>query len=117
MPPTLTLYTYKGIVTAVHDGDTVTINLALGLDVYLQSQKLRLYGINAPELKGATKGVAIASRNFLANLVLGKEVLVTTHRDGREKYRRYLAEIWLPGADKSINQQLVEAGHVVKYEC
>lgn len=117
MAPTLDLYNYKGIVTSVYDGDTVTVVLQLGLDVELKNQKLRLYGINTPEMKGATKEKAIAARDYLASLVLNKEVLISTYRDKREKFGRYLAEIWLPDLDKSVNQIMVDEKYAVKYEC
>lgn len=117
MPPTLDFYNYKGIVTGVYDGDTCTITFSMGLDIELKNQKLRLYGINAPEMRGATKEKAIAARDYLASLVLNKKVLISTHLDKREKYGRYLAEVWLPDSDRSVNQMLVDNGYAVKYEC
>lgn len=111
------LYNYDGTITRIIDGDTCEISIDLGLDIELKNQKLRLYGINAPEMRGTTKAKAIAARDYLAALVLNKKVLIITHRDRREKYGRYLAEIWLPDSDKSVNQQMVEASHAVKYEC
>jgi micrococcal nuclease len=117
MTPTLDFYNYKGTVTDVYDGDTCTISLDLGLDFELKNQKLRLYGINAPEMRGPFRDAGIASRDFLADLVFNKKVWITTHRNRKEKYGRYLAEIWLPDSNRSVNQQMVEAGHAVKYEC
>jgi endonuclease YncB( thermonuclease family) len=43
------LYFYKAEVRDVHDGDTVTADIDLGFSTWLHDQKLRLYGINAPE--------------------------------------------------------------------
>lgn len=43
------MYEYAATVLAVHDGDTVTINLDLGFHTWLKTD-VRLFGIDAPEL-------------------------------------------------------------------
>ena len=45
-------YLYKAFVTDVYDGDTITVDIDLGFWTTLHKQKIRLYGINTPELKG-----------------------------------------------------------------
>ena len=50
-----TLYHYKAFVTQVYDGDTVTVDIDLGLHTWMKGEKLRLYRINAPELRGEEK--------------------------------------------------------------
>jgi hypothetical protein len=42
-------YQYVAYVTAVHDGDTLTVRVDLGFDTW-RVQNVRLYGINAREL-------------------------------------------------------------------
>jgi endonuclease YncB( thermonuclease family) len=48
-------YIYKAKVTDVYDGDTITVDIELGFYTKLQDQKIRLYGINTPEMKGSDK--------------------------------------------------------------
>ena len=48
------MYIYKATVRSIHDGDTFTATVDLGFHVELEA-KIRLNGINAPELKGDTK--------------------------------------------------------------
>jgi endonuclease YncB( thermonuclease family) len=120
-------YTYDAIIKSVHDGDTVTVDIDLGLDAGLTGQKLRLYGINAPELVTPEGKVALAFiRKFLSP---GEWVLVDTIKDKTEKYGRYLAVIrkkLAPAADVkmpviradgtvSINELMVLNGQAVSY--
>ena len=44
------LYNYKAEVTRVVDGDTVDAFIDLGFDMH-SKQRVRLYGINAPETR------------------------------------------------------------------
>lgn len=86
------MYNYHAIITKVHDGDTVTADVDLGFGVWLKGQKIRLSGINAPELR-LTEGAL--SRDFLADLVNGKTVIIDTVKDRKEKYGRWLGVLWV----------------------
>ena len=82
--------------------------------VFKGGEKLRLHRINAPELHGRSAKRGRAARDHLKSLVEGKEVLLQTIKDRREKYGRYLAEIWLEqpnAAGLNVNDALVAAGH------
>ena len=46
------LYHYVADVTAVYDGDTITVDLDLGLGVWRHDQTIRLWKIDTPELHG-----------------------------------------------------------------
>jgi micrococcal nuclease len=110
----LSLYHYRARVVSVYDGDTCTVDIDLGLSTWVRGEKLRLHRINAPELRGSSAARGRAARDYLKKLVEGKEVLLHTIKDRREKYGRYLAEMWLPGPDgtvQNINDALVAAGH------
>jgi micrococcal nuclease len=109
------LYYYKAVVTKAYDGDTLTLDIDLGLDVTLKEQKIRLHGIDTPELRGGTdesKKAAKAARDFTRELVLDKEVIIKTHKDKEGKYGRWIAEVFVQGM--SLNDQLVKHGHAVR---
>ncbi len=111
-PPTQ-LFQYRAHVTSVYDGDTCTVDIDLGLGVWVRGEKLRLHRINAPELRGRDAPKGKASRDHLKWLIGGREVLLQTIKDRREKYGRYLAEVWLekPGAaPANVNDAMVAAG-------
>lgn len=107
------LYYYRAKCVSVYDGDTVRLDIMLGLDVVLSNVSCRLLGINAPELRGSDKIAGIAARNRLRQLVLGEEIIIQTHKDRRGKYGRYLATLWCMGIN--VNQKLIAEGHAVPY--
>ncbi|NOY61786.1 MAG: thermonuclease family protein [Gammaproteobacteria bacterium] len=102
------LYTYKAKITSVYDGDTVTANVDLGFKTWAHGEKIRLYRINTPEVRGVERPQGLISRDWLREKLMDKEVLIRTVRDKKGKYGRYLAEIFLDGVN--INEQLVEEG-------
>lgn len=106
-----TLYHYKATITSVYDGDTVTAEVDLGFYVHV-TEKLRLTGIDTPELRGSEREQGLISRDRLRELVLGKEVLIKTEKDKKGKYGRFLATIYLAEGDSfiNINQLLVNEG-------
>ena len=111
------MYQYIAQITAAHDGDTITANIDLGFKNWRMEEKLRLFGINTPELRGDTMQAAIAARDFLRGLVLNKTVRIETLKDKQEKYGRYLAKIYveIEGKEIFVNDLLVEKGFAVAY--
>ena len=109
------LYHYRALVTSVWDGDTITVTIDLGLYIKKEKVKIRLYGINAPELKGETLIEARKSRDFLRSLILNQEITLQTLRDKKGKYGRYLAKIWKEQEEGMIciNDYIVENGFAV----
>ena len=110
------LYFYKGVITGVYDGDTVTVSFDLGMSIKRDGLKIRLYGIDAPELRGKTLVKARESRDFLRSKVLNKSIIIQTIRDKKGKYGRYLANIWSEDQDgswRSINDLMVSEGYAI----
>lgn len=103
------LYHYKAVVRSVYDGDTVRLDIDLGCGVWLSNQTVRLYGINAPEVRGLEREEGIAARDALRAKIDGKEVEHHSIKDKKGKYGRYLSELYLDGI--SINSWLVDQGH------
>jgi micrococcal nuclease len=113
------LYNYKALVKSVYDGDTITVDIDLGLNVLVMGEKLRLNRINAPELKGEEREAGLRSRDFLREKIDGKQLLIQTIKDKKEKYGRYLAEIFLTdinGNFINVNDILVQEGFAVYVE-
>lgn len=107
-------YTYNAVVVKVHDGDTLTIDVDLGMRVWLRSQKVRLAGLNAPEL-GTAENKGEASRDEVIRLLAASKnlVVVQTHKDDTEKWGRWLATVFADGSDGqqfNLNQHLLESG-------
>lgn len=111
------LYHYKMTVTKVVDGDTVYGDVDLGFNIGFKKMEFRLSGINTPETKGATKEAGLTSKKFVEDTILNKEVIIVTKKDGKEKYGRYLAEIFfLVGAEWiSLNKTLLDKSLAVEF--
>jgi len=107
------MYTYNAHVVSVYDGDTVTVDIDLGFDVNMKKLKIRMYGINAPEVKGVTKPQGIVARDALRGRILDKDIILHTIKDEQEKYGRWLGIIEIEGED--INDWLVKNGYAVPF--
>ncbi|GEM_PF-2650148 len=117
---------YNAKVVRVYDGDTIWADIALGFHTGRMNEKLRLIGIDAPELKGrkfreataAEKKRAIISRDKLRGLIGGRDVVICTIKDkhGHDKqgkYGRYLARVFL--GDLDVNNWMLTHGYAVPY--
>jgi micrococcal nuclease len=111
------LYHYKMVVDKVVDGDTVYGIVDLGFNIGYKKMEFRLSGINTPETKGNTREAGLTSKKFVEDTILGKQVIIVTKKDAKEKYGRYLAEIFfLVGAEwVSLNKTLVDKGLAVPF--
>lgn len=106
-------YNYKAHVTHVYDGDSVTLDIDLGMGAWLKGQKVRLAHINAPEIRGQERERGLVSKSRLSELVLGKDVVIQTTKDKRGKYGRWIATVWLFTNDHgwvNINNLLISEG-------
>jgi micrococcal nuclease len=105
-------------VSEVYDGDTITCDVDCGFGVTLVKQKIRLIGINAPEVRGDERDAGVISRDALREKILNKRVTLKTLKDSKEKYGRYLATILLKedGHVIDINKWLVENNYAAVAE-
>lgn len=111
------LYYYKAKVRSVYDGDTIRVDVDMGLGLWNRGQDgkgviLRLYGCNAPELKGPTSKEGKRSADFLKSILPeGLDIFIQTFRDEKDVYGRYLAQVYLDVEEISVNQRLVKEGY------
>lgn len=103
----------------IYDGDTVWLTVDLGFGVSVDIGSCRLYGINAPEMRGVEHPKGVESRDWLRNKLnsLGK-FRIKTYKSGHEiveekgKYGRWLVDL-IDEDGSSINEQLVEKGYAI----
>jgi micrococcal nuclease len=114
------MYQYKAKLIRVVDGDTVDALIDCGFSTF-KKERIRLYGIDAPESRTrdkAEKKRGLAAKARLKELIKeGKnEFIVETSIDKKGKYGRLLGELFnLSGAGTSYNQTLVKEGHATEY--
>lgn len=104
------LFTYRATVRRVIDGDTLAVSIALLY--YTLDEKLRLRGLDCPEL--ATPEGRAAKR-YVEGLI-GESAELTITSSKVDKYDRYLADAHLQlrsGETGFLNNALFEDGHAV----
>lgn len=105
-----TTYLYKITPGQVHDGDTLWTTIDLGF--YLaHTVKIRLAGINAPEL---TTPAGVTAREALVDYIQTNpgQWTAQTFKDGEDKYGRWLATLYAPDGTNT-NQWMLDNGHAV----
>ena len=108
------LYTYKATCVRVQDGDSVVLDIQLGFNMAMLNQKIRLFGINTPEIRGAERPQGLIAAARLSGLIEGKEVYLRSHKDRSGKYGRWLGTIYID--DININKLLLQEGLAEIYE-
>ena len=93
----------EGRCLRVSDGDTITIDAGGG------KEKVRLIGIDAPELRQEGGPEA---RQYLAKRILNRRVKV--EGETRDRYGRLLGTVYL--GEENINLSLVREGHAWDYK-
>lgn len=99
---------YPAVVTGIHDGDTISLDLDLGFGTHQTQLRARLFGINAPELSTASGKDAL---RFLQSILpIGAVVTVRSH--GWDKYGgRFDATVVHDGID--LSQAMLSSAHAV----
>ena len=115
------LYVRRAKIVRLVDGDTVDVDMDLGMSITTR-QRLRLFGINTPEVRGPEKAAGHAATEHLAELLVtfahkGEwDIVVQTYKDKKGKYGRYLAVLLGEDSDGNpvnLNERMVTDGHAV----
>ena len=121
------MYQYKATLIKVVDGDTVDALIDCGFSTF-KKERIRLYGIDAPESRTrdkAEKKRGLAAKARLKELLReGKnEFIVETSIDKKGKYGRLLGSLFrfyeefAPANEtRSYNQILIDEGHATHYD-
>lgn len=112
------LYNYRALVTGVYDGDSITADIDLGFNIWMRGQKIRLYGIDTPELRGEERAAGLVSRDRLRDLILDKEIIITSYKDKSGKYGRWLATLFSNDGSgfENVNLTLLAEGLAEVYK-
>lgn len=92
------MYVYRAVIDAVHDGDTVTLDVDLGFRVWRHDSHVRLAGISAREL--SMPGGEEAAAHLAGLLPTGAQVVVRSSRADRDpadvmSFDRYVIAVQL----------------------
>ena len=100
---------FVGVCERVVDGDTIVVE-GLG--------KVRLIGVDTPETVHPNRPVEFFGKEasaFTKTLVEGKRVRLEWDFQKTDKYRRYLAYVYLVEGDVFVNEEIVRQGFGFAY--
>lgn len=102
-------------VTDVHDGDTITVRVKGIAGLFSGEEKVRLIGIDAPELRQKPWGKK--AKNHLNELISESNGVVGLQLDveSRDKYGRLLAYVWDSKGKLLINEKMIGDGYAMLY--
>ena len=120
------MWEYRATPVHTVDGDTIDVVTDLGFGIDGMNMRLRLLGIDTPERSGDTKPAGDAALAFTKNWLTdnadadGRILIVTikdrSSRDKKDSFGRYLAVVWDMAKTRTLNQDLIAAGHAVVYQ-
>ncbi len=105
-------YMYPAKVVRIIDGDTIVVDIHIGLKHVILKEQIRLYGINTPEMRDqAGKDV----KKLVVDMIPpGSMITLETIKDKRGKYGRVLGIIYLLDGTQ-LNLWLLNNGHAIPF--
>lgn len=73
----------------------------------LKKQKIRLYGINTPEVRGSSRDLGIISRDYVREKILNKNIMLQSIKDKKGKYGRWLGIVLMEEEKVNLNKELI----------
>lgn len=107
------LYHYRAELVDIYDGDTLTCHIDLGFNTWLRDQKIRLYGIDTPELRGVERPEGLLVRDWLREQFTDPSFILLSHKDRSGKFGRWLGTILKDG--RNLNEEMVDRGMAEEY--
>ena len=117
------LYRFKVTNPRVVDGDTVDVNIDLGFDVWSVSQRVRLLGIDTPEIRTldkVEKAAGFKAKEYVEGILLSGVPIILESNEFKPhgKFGRILGTFWYQGSDgewHNLNEMLIRLGFAVPY--
>lgn len=109
-------WVFRARCERVVDGDTIDVRIDAGFHAE-HIERLRLLGVNAPEMHGASADAGSAAKawveQWLAAMVGTWPLVVQTHKT--DAFGRYLAVVWRADTAACLNDELLAAGMAVPF--
>ncbi|MDD3793066.1 MAG: thermonuclease family protein [Candidatus Bathyarchaeota archaeon] len=105
-------YSYIGYVTEIINGDSFLASIDIGLDIILTNRRIKLNGVEAPQLIGDDADAGIVAKDVLKELIFNKKVLLKIYKNVTDEYGRYIADVFFN--DVFVNEYMVTNGFAKK---
>jgi micrococcal nuclease len=123
---TIIPWIWQASVSRIVDGDTLDVTIDVGFRA-TRYERIRLLGVNCPEMHGDSHEAGRAACDFTRNWVHATEVaerlgqwpfIIQTHK--ADSFGRYLARVWPASSkretDSDLSALLIEHGHAVAFK-
>lgn len=107
-------FSYDCAVVRVVDGDTFDADLSRDVGFRCRPVwrwRLRLLGVNCPEISGPTRPAGLAASDFARQWLAAQPTIAITH--SQDNFGRWLATICRADGS-SLADALVDSGHAVR---
>ncbi len=105
-------WVFSVVSASVVDGDTFDAVMDLGFGV-LKKERFRLLRCNAPER--GQPGWGDATTKLIHELMLDTSCYLWSRKTKRDKYGRYLGDVWFSGRQKWLSDIMLASGLVEEY--
>lgn len=115
------VYVYRAHQIRVIDGDTIDVNIDMGLHAY-RIERLRLLGINCPEMHGPSHQDGMTAKKYTEDWLLRSVTHATSdwplliRTEKSDVFGRYLAVVWDVSTGACLNDDLLTSGNAVVFE-
>ncbi len=113
------MYEYKVANIEVVDGDTVDVDIDLGFGIWMRNQRIRLYGIDAPESRTKDKiekAFGLAAKKRLEEILsMSDDIVLRSVKDIRGKFGRILGDFVVYDLAGTSGDLLCAEGYAVRY--
>jgi micrococcal nuclease len=108
-------------VVRIYDGDTVFVNINMGLNLTMNNISIRLFGLNTPEVRGVERPDGLQSKDALISYISDKNIILYTiknnsnNNDKHDKYGRLLGILVDKETGENYNLKLLKNGFAKPY--
>lgn len=109
------MYEYQATLIQAIDGDTVDLDIDLGLDIHHRI-RVRIEGVDTPELHSSDaseRAQALLAKQFTEDFLSKGAFIIRTFKDRKEKYGRYLVSAYV--GNDNLGAALIAKGLAVPY--
>ena len=107
------MYTYKGVITNIVDGDTYDVDIDLGFHIHIH-ERIRLLNLDTPECRGEEKDLGRICKEYAEFHFLNKEIILQSEEEIKEpktdSFGRWLCRIFLESDMLSIAKIFSDVG-------